>query len=226
MSQTNDTNEAKSKKIQLTDWEKYMEERKASVIKVIADVIASNTDSTALDVAAKVFDQCVGMRNCASVEKYMLGEMKMKRCKTCNEIKSLEYFEVDHKGYLKRNTECRVCYRPKRLRYISASKKRPSYREHINISNKRQRELSPQRMKAVGTLNSAIESGKIQRLPCEICGNPKSEAHHEDYTKPLYVRWLCRLHHMHVEGKLKNLSLLDEVPNYWEINKQKKASEA
>lgn len=37
------------------------------------------------------------------------------------------------------------------------------------------------------------EAGAKQ--PCEVCGAEKSEAHHDDYTKPLSVRWLCRSHH-------------------------------
>jgi len=41
----------------------------------------------------------------------------------------------------------------------------------------------------------AIKTGKLIRLPCEVCGNQKSEAHHDDYTKPLQVRWLCNIHH-------------------------------
>lgn len=41
----------------------------------------------------------------------------------------------------------------------------------------------------------AIQSGKVQRKPCEVCGDIKSEAHHEDYTKPLGITWLCRKHH-------------------------------
>ena len=36
---------------------------------------------------------------------------------------------------------------------------------------------------------------KLQRQPCEICQNPKSQAHHHDYTKPLEVTWLCQTHH-------------------------------
>jgi hypothetical protein len=41
----------------------------------------------------------------------------------------------------------------------------------------------------------AIKKGKLIRLPCEKCGNPKSQAHHEDYSKPLKVMWLCPMHH-------------------------------
>jgi hypothetical protein len=47
----------------------------------------------------------------------------------------------------------------------------------------------------------ALKSGLLQKLPCSICGNEKSESHHENYEKPLDVVWLCRQHHRarHVE---------------------------
>jgi hypothetical protein len=39
------------------------------------------------------------------------------------------------------------------------------------------------------------QSGRLKKLPCEVCGNPKSDGHHDDYAKPLDVKWLCRKHH-------------------------------
>lgn len=36
-----------------------------------------------------------------------------------------------------------------------------------------------------------VRSGKLVSLACEHCGADKTQAHHEDYLKPLEVVWLC-----------------------------------
>jgi ribosomal protein S27AE len=41
----------------------------------------------------------------------------------------------------------------------------------------------------------AIKAGKLIRKPCEVCGEAKVEAHHDDYNKTYDVRWLCGKHH-------------------------------
>lgn len=43
---------------------------------------------------------------------------------------------------------------------------------------------------------NAIRAGTLKPMPCERCGKEKTDAHHDDYSKPLAVRWLCRAHHM------------------------------
>ncbi len=42
---------------------------------------------------------------------------------------------------------------------------------------------------------SAIRYGKLEKKPCEVCGSNVVHAHHDDYSKPLDVRWLCPKHH-------------------------------
>lgn len=58
----------------------------------------------------------------------------------------------------------------------------------------------PEQMKARRAVRYAVLAGKLTRQPCEVCGDPKSEAHHEDYSKVLEVRWLCQVHHREVHG--------------------------
>ena len=46
-----------------------------------------------------------------------------------------------------------------------------------------------------GLFRYALRSGKLQKQPCWVCGEPKSEGHHAHYDLPLDVVWLCRKHH-------------------------------
>ena len=57
------------------------------------------------------------------------------------------------------------------------------------------------KQKAQNAVQNAVKYGKLIRLPCSVCGDQKSEGHHEDYSKPLEVVWLCRTHHAarHIE---------------------------
>lgn len=41
----------------------------------------------------------------------------------------------------------------------------------------------------------AVRRGLLTRAPCSVCGNKNSLAHHESYSKPLDVVWLCQVHH-------------------------------
>lgn len=55
---------------------------------------------------------------------------------------------------------------------------------------------SLERKRAGWLVQNAICKGRLVRQPCEVCGTRRYvDAHHDDYTKPLDVRWLCRSHH-------------------------------
>jgi hypothetical protein len=65
---------------------------------------------------------------------------------------------------------------------------------HIENVKKYQRE-NPEKTAAHVTVTLALQNGSLTRQPCEVCGKEKTDAHHDDYSKPLEVRWLCRPHH-------------------------------
>jgi hypothetical protein len=45
-------------------------------------------------------------------------------------------------------------------------------------------------------VQKAVKAGTLARRPCEVCGTTeKLHAHHDDYSNPLEVRWLCGSHH-------------------------------
>jgi hypothetical protein len=54
------------------------------------------------------------------------------------------------------------------------------------------RDRNPQSVWAHMALRSGLRRGLVQPQPCAHCGAPKTEAHHEDYDRPLDVLWLCR----------------------------------
>jgi hypothetical protein len=59
----------------------------------------------------------------------------------------------------------------------------------------------PEKRKARNMVSNAIRNGKLKRQLCEVCGE-KAHAHHEDYSKPLDVRWLCPTHHMRLHNNI------------------------
>lgn len=45
--------------------------------------------------------------------------------------------------------------------------------------------------------------GLLLKEPCQICGDPNSQMHHDDYNHPLDVKWLCRKHHIRYHRLMK-----------------------
>jgi len=85
------------------------------------------------------------------------------------------------------------------------------HNEHARKTRKKHKELTEeQKLKANcrSYLNTYLKRGKIKKEPCVICGDNNSEAHHNDYTKPLKVVWLCREHHLLFHNN--NLSIINK----------------
>lgn len=53
----------------------------------------------------------------------------------------------------------------------------------------------------------AIKEGLLIKISCEKCGDNNSHAHHENYSKPLDVVWLCQKHHRRRHSELIELGI-------------------
>lgn len=55
-----------------------------------------------------------------------------------------------------------------------------------------------QKVKQISRSYAAVykQRGHLVPQPCEVCGSDKVEMHHDDYSRPIDVRWRCREHHM------------------------------
>ena len=78
---------------------------------------------------------------------------------------------------------CRRCH---------AAYQRASRRPHGALSEDQRR-----RAVARSYANVYQSRGKLTPQPCLVCGtDDEVEKHHEDYSRPLQVMWLCRKHHL------------------------------
>lgn len=114
-------------------------------------------------------------------------------CKKCGKIKSISEFPLDGQGYPAYT--CRFC---KNQQVYEYSKNHPELRKEIRSNwikksdfQKKDRKKNLEKYRARDALNHAKREGRISQLPCADCKSEKSEAHHEDYSKPLEVIWLC-----------------------------------
>jgi hypothetical protein len=119
----------------------------------------------------------------------------LNKCKECvkdrvrtHRDKNIEYFrKYDKKRYLEqphRKEEARQSYE----NWVLKNPNGPT------VTSREWRKRNPEKYKAQNAVNNAIARGKLKRKPCKICGE-KAQAHHEDYSKPLEVTWLCQIHH-------------------------------
>lgn len=131
-----------------------------------------------------------------------LADSGAKKCRTCKAIKPVEHYVAKKSSLDGLLGDCKTC---KRAKIQAWREKTPGYNaKHAKNSRKWQKQ-NPEKFAAHVAIARALRAGTVLKQPCVICGETKSDAHHEDYTKPLDVIWFCRKHHAeHHAAKRKN----------------------
>lgn len=112
-------------------------------------------------------------------------------CKACKCAYIKERNEMDKPLYLKRIREAYYRNRGKRLK----NRKRYETRERLLKYQRAYRAKHSDKDNIRNRVKYALKTGKLQKSPCVICGDVDSQAHHDDYNRPLDVTWYCKLHH-------------------------------
>ena len=134
----------------------------------------------------------------------------MKECFKCHQVKPLSEFYRHPRmadGHL---NKCKACTRVDVM--INRARKDNYYRAYDRERNalphrrrdrarrtRRYREKHPEREAAYRAVALALSEGEIEKPACcQGCGGSSDlHAHHEDYTRPLKVVWLCARCHAH-----------------------------
>jgi len=128
----------------------------------------------------------------------------MKTCRECGAEKTLDQYykhSAMGDGHLNKCIEC-VKSRVKKHRDENIDRiKEYAKTEAGKLAHKKAaqnyHERYPLKKAAHYMLGNAVRDGKIKRQEfCSECGSTKKvEAHHDDYSKPFDVRWLCEVCH-------------------------------
>lgn len=130
-------------------------------------------------------------------------------CKNCDRQRQRDNYADDKSGALTRNKKWREENKNKlsssRSKYYEKNKEEikkganERYAANSGEVKKKRAEYckdNKEKITAHGKVAQAIKNGELTRLPCEVCGSDiRIQAHHDDYSKPLEVRWLCQTHH-------------------------------
>ncbi len=145
----------------------------------------------------------------------------MKNCKTCGELKGIEEFYDHPKAKDGHDSTCKECrkervrqnrkekssyyreydawryanqhqVRERHKRYVSTE----SGKDAIRRSTKGYVNRNPEARAAHVIVGNAVRDGRLYKpVKCPVCDEFKPSrqihAHHDDYAKPLEVRWMC-----------------------------------
>lgn len=138
----------------------------------------------------------------------------MKRCFKCGVAKELNDFYKHPQMADGHVNKCKECNKNdvKENRIVNIQ----YYREYDRKRGNRQgpeyfKEYNskyPNKYRAHTLVSNAIRSGKLHPEPCCECGSlENTHAHHDDYAKPLNIRWMCASCHKYwhlINGEAKN----------------------
>jgi hypothetical protein len=124
-----------------------------------------------------------------------MADGHLNKCKSCAKNDAKQRYYTKHDDMMTYDQKRLDDPRRREKQREYGRKKRLVHRAETTASQNRWRERNKHKRHAHAVVNNALRTGALARKPCEVCGDPKSQGHHDDYSKPLDVVWLCPKHH-------------------------------
>src|SRR5882757_3481614 len=126
--------------------------------------------------------------------------------KVCPDCKTEGVFYENRAHFGGLSTHCRPCTRERARVYA----KTPAGKAITDKRTRAMRHKYREKVSARDKVKYAVRKGWVVKpTNCENCEQSKKlQAHHDDYSLPLSVRWLCDPCHKLTHGKLVDFSLL------------------
>lgn len=121
-----------------------------------------------------------------------MADGHVNKCKECNkkDVNKNYRDNIDHyKGYERKRAQI-----PKRVKAREEYAKTDGCKESQKRSRKKWADLNKVKRGANVMVGNAVRDGKVEKQHfCSVCSieNVRIHGHHDDYAKPLDVRWLC-----------------------------------
>ena len=112
-------------------------------------------------------------------EMYLYNKIMGRSCKNCRRS-------------IRRGSGVGLCTPCYHLPQIHAKLMRKWRRTHPLTIEQRRRDI------ARSYAGVYLRRGKIKRSPCSQCHEPGQHMHHEDYSRPLNIEWLCKRCHKRI----------------------------
>lgn len=153
---------------------------------------------------------------------------QVKTCSSCGKIKQLSEFSRYCRALDGLQRVCKRCQNEYTKRRYRRKKEEIRHKARENLKNREFDRLRhknpgavasaakrsalwynnrPDARRAKDAVSYALKTGRLVKGCCEVCDTTERiHAHHEDYSKPLDVHWLCALHHRRLHAGLIRLS--------------------
>ena len=175
---------------------------------------SENQTDADLAVAPSFYAPGAACHPVARLRAISTGGTQMKRCVNCGEVKLLSEFFAAAGGPYGLRGSCKECdrkyqrrYRQKNRRLLREKQRQFQVDNEAAIHSRQQtyHRLHPEKAAARCAVRDAFRAGKLMKGMCEVHGadcTGEVEAHHDDYSKPLDVRWVCvsAHHRLHAVG--------------------------